>query len=248
MAFVLADNVSESSITVGTGDFELAGAITGYKAFGDVLADGDTTEYAIRGGTEWETGLGTYDADTNTLARTEVYESSNGDVAVDWPAGTKTVTITPLADSTLNRHRNLSELTDKAAARSNLLVKATPQIFTSGGHTAVAADRGNVLTFTTVAQTVPLTAAATLGSDWFVDVVAFDVAVTIDPNSTELVDGASTLIIPPGHSCRVWCTATAFRTNLVTSALMPVGEAKGDGWRVISGSPTEIDFTGLTAG
>lgn len=123
--------------------------------------------------------------------------------------------------------------------RENLGLTAKVQTFTSGGHTAVAADRNNVLIFTTNAQTLALTAAATLGSDWFIDVVAYDAAVTIDPNSTETVDGAATLVVPAGRSCRIWCDGTGFRTNLIggLNLVSPVATTSG----------TEVGFTGIPA-
>jgi hypothetical protein len=67
MAFKLRDRVRETTSTTGTADMALAGAVSGHQAFGDVLSDGDTTWYAIVGGTQWETGLGTYDSGGNVL-------------------------------------------------------------------------------------------------------------------------------------------------------------------------------------
>lgn len=94
MAHILADRVQETTTTTGTGDISLAGAVTQFQAFSDVLANGDTTLYAIVGqsGTEWETGLGTWQTG-NTLVRTTVFQSSNSDALVSFSAGTKNVWI-----------------------------------------------------------------------------------------------------------------------------------------------------------
>lgn len=95
MAEVRADRVLETSTTTGTGTYTLAGAVTGFRTFGSVCADGDTAEYyaedvdgnGIPSG-DWETGIGTW-ATGGTLARTTVTASSNAGAAVDWSAGTR---------------------------------------------------------------------------------------------------------------------------------------------------------------
>jgi hypothetical protein len=58
-----------------------------------VLADGDTTYYAITNDTDWEVGVGTYSTTGPTLARTTILASSNGGSAVSWGAGVKNIFI-----------------------------------------------------------------------------------------------------------------------------------------------------------
>lgn len=93
MALELYDRVKETSTTTGTGTLTLAGAVTGFRTFGSVLADADTTYYAIElsGTGEWEVGLGTIGGSGTTLARTTPLASSNAGAAVNFSAGTKTV-------------------------------------------------------------------------------------------------------------------------------------------------------------
>lgn len=88
------DRVKETSTTTGTGNFTLAGAVLGFRTFGSVLSTNDTCYYciALQGGSEWETGIGTYSA-TNTLTRTTILASSNGGSAVNFSSGTKEVVI-----------------------------------------------------------------------------------------------------------------------------------------------------------
>ena len=93
MALVVKDRVQETSTTTGTGTFTLAGAVTGFDAF-SVIGDGNTTYYAIVGGSQWEVGLGTYTLLGTTLARTTVLSSSTGGSAVDFSAGIKNVFVT----------------------------------------------------------------------------------------------------------------------------------------------------------
>lgn len=97
MGFKVFDRVSESSTSTGTGNFTLAGAVTGFRTFASVLSNADTTSYTIDGGTgEWETGIGTYNSSGTTLTRTTVIASSNGGSAVNFSSGTKTVSMVPI--------------------------------------------------------------------------------------------------------------------------------------------------------
>ena len=99
MARQIQDGVVETSTSVATGDFTLAGAVLGYVAFSAVCAVSDVVYYLIeavdvngdRTGA-WETGSGTYSA-ANTLTRTTVHASSNAGAAVNFAAGTKRVSL-----------------------------------------------------------------------------------------------------------------------------------------------------------
>jgi hypothetical protein len=80
----------------------------------------------------------------------------------------------------------------------------------TGAYTAVAGDRSKLLD---CSGTWPLglTAAATLGDGWHVFYRnTGSGTITIDPNSTELVDGAATLAVAPGDSGILICNGTAF--------------------------------------
>lgn len=90
MTFQLADRVWETSATIGTGTYALAGARVGYRAFSAVCSNGDTVEYLATDGTNWEIGVGTW-ATGNNLARTTVYVSTNANSAVSWTAGNKDI-------------------------------------------------------------------------------------------------------------------------------------------------------------
>jgi hypothetical protein len=94
MALVIKDRVQESTTTAGTGAISLGGATTGFAAFNSVMANADTTYYAIVGGTEWEVGLGTWNTG-NTLTRTTVYANSAGTAPtpLTFSAGTKYIWI-----------------------------------------------------------------------------------------------------------------------------------------------------------
>lgn len=92
MPLVVRDRVNETSTTVGTGTFTLAGAVTGFQSF-SAIGNGNTTYYtiALQGGSEWEVGLGTYTSSGTTLSRDTVLSSSAGGSKVSFSAGTKNV-------------------------------------------------------------------------------------------------------------------------------------------------------------
>ncbi len=93
MALVVKDRVQVTSTTTGTGTFTLGSAVSGFQDF-SVIGNGNTTYYAIVGGTEWEVGLGTYTSSGTTLSRDTILESSDGGTAVNFSAGTKNVFVT----------------------------------------------------------------------------------------------------------------------------------------------------------
>ena len=93
MALVVADRVQETTSTTSTSSYVLLGAATGYQSFGAVLANGDTTYYAITNDTDWEVGVGTYSTTGPTLSRTTILASSNGGSAVSWGVGVKNIFI-----------------------------------------------------------------------------------------------------------------------------------------------------------
>lgn len=95
MARISRNGVREFTQTVGTTSFVLDGPLQQCNAFRDVLTDGQQCLYRCQAnvGTEWEEGLGTYDATNNWLVRTEVYRSSNSDTLVPFSNGRKNVYI-----------------------------------------------------------------------------------------------------------------------------------------------------------
>lgn len=105
MALVVKDRVQETTTTTGTGTLTLGGAVSGFQAF-SVVGDGNTTYYAIYGGSEWEVGIGTYTASGTTLSRDVILESSNSGSAVSFSAGTKNVFVTYPAERSVYQQAN----------------------------------------------------------------------------------------------------------------------------------------------
>lgn len=95
MPNVYAERVQETSTTTGTGTYDLAGATTSYQGFVAGAGDGVSVTYVADDGTDWEVGTGTVtDAAPDTLSRDTIIDSSNAGSAVNWGAGTRTISLT----------------------------------------------------------------------------------------------------------------------------------------------------------
>jgi len=154
MALVVKDRVQETSTTTGTGTFTLAGAVSGFQSF-SAIGNGNTTYYAIVGGTEWEVGLGTYTLSGTTLSRDTVLASSTGS-KVSFSAGTKNVFVTyPAAESVYQDSTNTAYAPQFASSNGISLENGT--IGTSytfpTGYNAVQA--GDITILSGVTVTVP---------------------------------------------------------------------------------------------
>ena len=112
MALALYDRVRETTTVLGTNDAILLGAVTGFQSFAAV-GNGNTCYYTIADQLgNWEVGLGTYSTTGPTLARTTVYASSNSGSKVAFPAGTKDIFLTYVAEKAvqLDASGNVSPL------------------------------------------------------------------------------------------------------------------------------------------
>lgn len=108
--------------------------------------------------------------------------------------------------------------TSASAARTGLEVdKKVVYAAKTGAYTAVAADNNAVHRFTD-AGTVTLTAAATLATNWHYTVIADGGARTIDPNSTELINGGSTIVVADGEAAFIICDGTGFEAVIIPNA------------------------------
>ena len=77
-------------------------------------------------------------------------------------------------------------------------------------------NRGNLIDITSGTFSQTFTAAATLGSGWFCYIRNSGTGdITLDPNSSETIDGLTTYIMYPGEVRLVQCTGTAFHSVVV---------------------------------
>lgn len=83
----------------------------------------------------------------------------------------------------------------------------------SSNYTAGVSDRSKAFIWTGGAGTLSLTAAPTLGNDWFVQIRNGGTGdLTIDPSSSENINGAATLVLSPGDSCIIVTDGVQFWT------------------------------------
>ena len=119
MALIIADRVKETSTTTGTGNFSLAGAAVGFRAFSAVCANNDYVHYVIQhqSANEWEIGLGQWQTG-GTLVRAAgnvLNGSAGAGTLVNFSAGTKDVFIS----NPLEHRLVLPQLTADPAAPSS---------------------------------------------------------------------------------------------------------------------------------
>jgi hypothetical protein len=143
MPLVVKDRVQVTSTTTGTGTFTLGSAVAGFQDF-SVIGNGNTTYYAIVGGSEWEVGLGTYTSSGTTLSRTTVLESSNGGSLVNFSAGTKNVFVTYPAEEAVYQDETGTAYAPQFAASNGLNVNnstiSTSYTFPTGYNSVEAGD------------------------------------------------------------------------------------------------------------
>lgn len=83
--------------------------------------------------------------------------------------------------------------------------------------TVVAADQGNIIEATSGTFTLSFTGASTLGSGfWTIIYNSGTGDVTLDPASSEQIDGLTTWVLYPGGSILVVCTGSAFESILLS--------------------------------
>lgn len=106
---------------------------------------------------------------------------------------------------------NLAGLGIKAIATT--LNQSMPVSSFSSNYTAGVSDRSKAYVWTGGAGTLSLTAAPLLGNDWFLQVRNGGTGdLTVDPNSSEMINGVATLTLSPGDSCIIITDGTQFWT------------------------------------
>lgn len=125
------------------------------------------------------------------------------------------------ADNQVSWAKHKTKLADPiktlAEAINTHLVAVFPRIMfgsaelsKSAGYTVTTSDRGKHI-YCSAALTLALPSTASAGSDFVVIVSADGGDVTIDPNGSEEVEGATTYTLPDGGSAVLYCNGSAWR-------------------------------------
>jgi hypothetical protein len=163
MAHVKFDLVQETSTFGGAGNVTLGGAVTRRRAFGAVLANGDTCYVLIEAASaaEWEICLATYVSAGNQLSRGAVLASSTGSQINFSGSGSTTKTISliaPAAKSVVeDNNGDVSVTRDAAIGRS---LSATEKVLGTSGVGYKAGAGGTVTQATSKATGVTLSKAS----------------------------------------------------------------------------------------
>lgn len=88
----------------------------------------------------------------------------------------------------------------------------------TANYTVLTTDKSNLIRCTST-LTLSLTAAASLGDGFTFTVEASGATVTIDPNGSETINGASTLTVNDGEFASVFCNGSAFYAAVYPAAL-----------------------------
>lgn len=89
---MLKDRVKVSTSTQGTGILSIGDPFTSFAGFNSLGSGNIKTYYTLVNNSEWETGVGTYNSDNQTLSRNAIFESSNAGTHINL-SGTSTLFI-----------------------------------------------------------------------------------------------------------------------------------------------------------
>ena len=161
MALVLKDRVKETTITTGTGNFQLQGPASGFRPFNDI-GDGNFTYYAVITEAaigEYEIGYGQFNLSTQQITRTTIISSSNSNNIVNFSVGVKEIFCTyPGLRSVFQQPSGIVDLPVGSTVNGSLLggVGPTGPVGPTGafggptGPTGIQGDKGGLrYTFST---------------------------------------------------------------------------------------------------
>lgn len=109
------------------------------------------------------------------------------------------------------------------ASWQSLQLDAIPRNAQSGNYTAVQADRGKLIDWTgSSVSTLSLTSGSTLGAGWFCYVRNNGSnTLTIDPASTQTVNGSLTFKLEPGWSVILVCASSTTFIAMNSGSILP---------------------------
>ena len=115
---------------------------------------------------------------------------------------------------------NLSDMASTQTALGNLLADGAPRTI-NAADTLVAGDIGRLIVLTGTTYTLAIDPVAGLSSGWSVELTSSaSGSITVDPNSSEQINGATTFIIPSGFNAKIWKNGSGFAAKLWPKGLV----------------------------
>lgn len=219
-----ATSTTSNSIATGSKTFVLSEGSRSFAAGSAV-----TIAYSSVPSTNYMTGVVTsYTPSTNTLV-VNVTEIAGSGTFTSWSiafrvAGSAATVGGRTADYLLdNRNHSASGATEGQIMRlssggtwaaGNTFVYETRTSNTILG----AADVNKLIEITSGTFTQTFSAVSTLGSPWVIIIYNSGTGdVTLDPNSSETIDGLTSFVMYPGEARRIWSNGTNLRSMVVKS-------------------------------
>jgi hypothetical protein len=183
------------------------------------------------------------DNQSGSLFRTDLNNALAAAVSLNSGASAPSTTYAymPWADTTSGwlKIRN-SANTDwvKLFLLSNAAASRRPVLSKGSNYTVAETDHGSLIRCT-AAITLTLLAVATAGDGFHFSIINdYSAAITIDPNASETINGATTITVPAAGSVDVFCTGSVWymtsgvsvRTYISTAIPVAGDMADGELW------------------
>lgn len=211
--FKLEDRVKQTSVTTGTGDIVFYSTPSSYQSFATAIGDGNSTYYAIETYTDFEVGIGTYTASSDSLSRDVVLDSSNAGSKINIEGVSTVICTYPASKAFLLDDGGFAKSFDATYAGIKF-PDGTTQTTAGGGGDNGGGDstrsHSTVNSTTTLTTIVDVVLISTLASDIEVTLpfasakegktISFkfnsnQYQCTILPQSVDNIDGSSSIVI-----------------------------------------------------
>jgi len=181
-----------------------AQALSGTSSTSIAVATGSVAITASTG-KQWQVGQHLY------VARTSAPTTWLAARVVSYNAGTGALSLDVVAVNGSGTYTDW-QISIGGAQGPSGTINSLAESTKSAGYTLASGDKGKVIrldgTFT-----LAFTSAATLGAGWWCWLHNIGSgAITLDPSSTQQIDGLTSYLSYPGEMRLVWCTGSAFRS------------------------------------
>lgn len=237
------NRVRVATSTIGTGTLALGAAAVGnvlsFAAAG--ATDGMTVTYCLEEGVDFEIGRGVIGDGVATLTRATVLKSS-----ISGSVGTAKMELAGSAEvRCIQSAEDINDLVTLAGSMARL-----PETIKTAGWTVATSEAGRMLVYNSAsAGTAALPAVAANAGEVYHFRNINTGLLTLDPNSSEQIEGAATLAVARGRAVVVWANEgkTAWRAMILPAAAT-VLRPSGTLWCDYGGSANAITLAHGGAG